>query len=113
LHREFVKTTIIGTTAGYAESIRARREGQKLEERIEELRKTWVLIPPSAMAINLNPDAGELSGLILCVPQTVGRTLLRRRECSIIERDYVAVDAVLEGEHEQLLAVFGIGLGAE
>ena len=56
------------------------------------------------MVIHLNDD-----GPILCVPQTVGRTFLRRRECSIIERDYIAVDAVLEGEYEQVLAAFGIG----
>ena len=90
--------------------MKARREGQKLVERIEAKRKRWVFIPPSAMAIHLHQDAGQmLSGLILCVPQTVGRTLIRRNQCSIIERDYISVDAVLEGEHEQVLAVFGIG----
>jgi len=112
-YREFEKSTIIvGENARKQWGIhqQLKKEAIKFDERIEQQKKTWVFIPPSAMAIELYQDLGELaSGLLLCVPQAVGRTLIRRKQCAIIERDYIAVDAVLEGDHEQVLAVFGIG----
>jgi hypothetical protein len=83
---------------------RLKQQARKFDAALEAQRKEWIFVPPSAMVIHHHRNQ-----LILCVPQTVGRTLLHRRECSIIERDYVAVDAVLEGEHEQVLDEFGIG----
>jgi len=111
-YREFEKSTIIvGENARKQWGIhqQLKKDAIKFDRHIEKQRKTWVLVPPAAMAIQLHQEAGELAGgLVLCVPQSVGRALLRRKQCSIIERDHIAVDAVLKGDHEQVLAVFGI-----
>ena len=91
-----VRSQVIGITPGYRESMLAREEAKKFEERIFARRKTWRILPPENITLMTS------AGLILSVPHEIGRHMLMHRAAAIIERD-VIVDAVIEGTIEQFL----------
>jgi hypothetical protein len=101
---EVERTEIIGTIAGKAATERARKENKLIDQKLQQQRKKWIFIPPSNMTVNMQ-------GVVLSLSQAVGRELLRRRACSIIERDDVTIDYLLAGEYED--AIEAMGLTAE
>jgi hypothetical protein len=85
------------------------RQNAAIDEEWLEKRKTWVFAPPSPMTVSLYRDSGCVpAGLVLSVPHETGCLILCRRLGSILERDDVAVDVVIEGEIEDAVEALGL-----
>ncbi len=84
-----------------------RQQSKREEIKLQKKREAWVLAPPSNITLTLRKDAGTIpAGLVLSVPHEAGRHLLHRRLAKIIEHD-VTVDAVLDGEIEDISRGYG------
>ena len=107
---EYERSEIIGRTSiDKKDAEKARKWNRRIDDELGKRRKEWTFYPPSNMAITLFEDAGALSsGLVLSVPHEVGRMILHRRLGRIIERE-LSVDAVIDGELEETVAVMGLG----
>jgi hypothetical protein len=97
---------IVGTSyrKGVHEATKTKKHNQQMEHERLELRKEWVLVPPSNHTIMLHQDRGQVpAGLVLSVPHEIGCMILHKRLGRIIERDNVTVDVVLDGDIEGAL----------
>lgn len=110
-YREFQKSTIIvGENARKQWGIhqQLKRDAITFDRNIEKQRKTWTF-KPSNMSVILQQTAGAFpAGLILSVPHEVGRMLLHKRLAAILERDLLAVDAVIRGSLEEAVEAMGL-----
>ena len=112
---EYEKTTIIGSNAkGLRASAKARRLNQDIDHELEKQRKQWVFIPPSNVTLVLHQDTGAFpaGGVVLSVPQEVGRVILHKRLGRIIEHE-VNIDAVIDGELEEAVEAMGLNESAQ
>jgi len=111
-YREFEKSkTIFGENARKQWGIhqQLKKDVIRFDRNMEKQRKTWDF-KPSKMIVILTHTAGAfLAGLTLSVPHEVGRMLLHRRLAAILERDLVAVDAVITGTLEEAVEIMGLG----
>jgi len=100
----YAKPEIIGETAGWQETYKARSENKAIDRKLEKERSRWKLRPPSNMKIILHQDSGTLpGGVLISVRPEVGRMLLHRRLATIVERDMTPVRIVTAGLEDVLL----------
>ncbi len=92
------RATIIGKTPiNKRASEEARRWNASIDYILSERRKQWTFLPPDNVTCILHRG-----GLILSVPQPIGRMLLHKRVASILEHD-VTIDAVIDGTLEEFI----------
>lgn len=97
---EYEYTEIIGKTSGTRETARARAENDKIDRDLATAKKEWVFVPASNFTLAIN-------GLILSVPAEAGRMLLHKRGRAAIIEHEVAIDAVIDGEIEDVIEALG------
>jgi hypothetical protein len=90
---------------------RLKRQNNRIDSEINARRKHWTFVPPTNHTIMLHQDQGEFpAGLVFSVSHEVGCMILHKRLGRIIERDEVAIDAVIEGDIEDVVEAMGLGI---
>lgn len=84
---------------------RLNRQNQSIDNNLATAKKEWTILPPEYMVISYQ-------GLIVSIPHVIGRELIRRREAAILEHD-VTVDAVIDGEIEDMFEAMDLNASSE